>query len=142
MNSINKKLIVLIGLCCLFLIVFSQPTSDKDMKSREKNNNIVFDPDHPKTSKTLAKFHIDNNWSDAKAAGICTGEGTFSNPYIIEDKVINGSGYESCILIQNARAYFNIENCTLSDSEIGIKLDNTTNGIMNNLTFFKFKGRR
>lgn len=81
-------------------------------------------------------IHIDNNWAAAKAAGICTGTGTSSNPYIIEDLVIDGAGSENCIWIENSDVYFTIKDCTLFISEIGnnvgIKLSNTENGYINN----------
>ena len=110
------------------------------MEDGDKKEIIGFGPDRLKTSQALAKIYINNNWSDAKAAGICTGEGTFSEPYVIRDKMINGSGYESSILIENSNEYFRIENCTLFESEIGINLYNTSNGIMNNLTFANLNG--
>ena len=42
-----------------------------------------------KLSEVSGKIHIDNNWTDAKDAGICTGNGTYSEPYVIEDLVID-----------------------------------------------------
>ncbi|MFX0142160.1 MAG: hypothetical protein ACFFDN_51455 [Candidatus Hodarchaeota archaeon] len=47
------------------------------------------------------KIHIDNNWTAAKSAGICTGNGTYSEPYVIDDFIIDGGGSGSCILIEN-----------------------------------------
>lgn len=34
------------------------------------------------------KIHIDNNWTAAKSAGICTGNGTYSEPYVIDDLMV------------------------------------------------------
>ena len=75
------------------------------------------DEDTPKTSMISGKIHINNNWSAAKAAGICTGNGTYSEPYIIEDLEIDAGGSGSGILIENSDVYVKIENCTVSDSE-------------------------
>ncbi|MFX1489388.1 MAG: hypothetical protein ACFFBI_09585, partial [Promethearchaeota archaeon] len=67
-------------------------------------------------SKIYGKIYINNNWSDAKAAGICTGSGNYSDPYVIEDLVIDAGGSGSCIWIVNSSAFFKIENCTLYNS--------------------------
>jgi len=91
--------------------------------------------------------------SVAKKDGICTGNGTYSDPYIIEDLVINGGGSGDCILIQDSDVYFRIENCTVFNSEIytdwdyfyndwdyffaGIRLSNVKNSLLldNNCSF-------
>ena len=75
-----------------------------------------FDNEYLKISTISGKIHIDNNWTDAWDAGICTGNGTYSDPYVIEDLVINGTGSGSCIWIENSDVYFKIENCTLYNS--------------------------
>ena len=68
------------------------------------------------TSKPSGLIHINNNWTAAKAAGICNGSGTYSDPYIIEDLEIDGGGLGNCILIENSDVYFRIERCTLYNS--------------------------
>ncbi len=146
MASSNKKVkrvqfLMMLGFIFFFLFALnSENPANNIMEDGDKKEIIGFDPDRLKTSQALAKIYINNNWSDAKAAGICTGEGTFSEPYVIRDKMFNGSGYESCILIENSNEYFRIENYTLFESEIGINLYNTSNGIMNNLTFANLNG--
>ncbi|MFX0084361.1 MAG: fibronectin type III domain-containing protein [Candidatus Hodarchaeota archaeon] len=87
-------------------------------------------------------IHIDNNWSDAKTAGICSGSGTYSDPYRIEDMEIDSEGSGTCIWIENANDYFEIENCTILNGEVGIKLENTTNGVMRNNTIKNISGTR
>jgi parallel beta-helix repeat protein len=104
-------------------------------------NNVLFhipfdenkDYMTPKTSIPSAKIHINNNWSDAEIAGICTGSGLIDDPYIIQDYEINGGGSGSCILIENSSDYFTIENCTISNCgddfyDAGIKLISVLNG--------------
>ncbi len=93
-------------------------------------------------SKISEKIHINNNWSAAEAAGICTGNGTSTDPYLIEDLEIDGGGVGSCIFIENANDYFMILNCTLTNAyddflmeEAGIKLYNSSNGQLINNTF-------
>ena len=97
-----------------------------------------FDNQNLKLSKISGPIYINdinpsNNWSVAKDAGICTGSGTFSDPYVIEDLVIDGGGSGSCIWIENSDVYFTIENCSLYNSGVnwddsGISLINVDNG--------------
>ena len=77
----------------------------------------------PRISRVSEKIHIDNNWTASKSAGICTGNSTYSEPYVIEDLVIDANNTGSCILIENSDVYFKIENCTLFNAiEVGIRL--------------------
>ena len=107
------------------------------------NNVINFDNENLRIVAISGKIHIDDdspsiNWTVAKKDGICTGNGTYSDPYIIEDLEIDGGGSGSCILIKNSEVYFRIENCTLFNCgydfyDAGIKLVNVNNGqILNN----------
>ena len=130
----NKKLIILIsigvltGLSCII---------DKNLNV---NLNLNIKNERPilKLSKISGKVHIDNNWTDSKIAGICTGNGTSSFPYIINNLEIDAKALGSCILIENSNDYFRIENCTLTNSgpdwtDSGIKMMNVENGeIINN----------
>ena len=79
-------------------------------------------------------IHITNlNWTDANQTDWCSGSGTFTNPYKIENMVINASDspIKSGILIENStNAYFTIKNVTIFDSSNGIKLENTNNGLL------------
>jgi parallel beta-helix repeat protein len=88
----------------------------------------------PKISAITEPIYINGNnpdfsWTVAEAMGICTGSGTYSDPYIIKDLIIDGKGTQSCIWIENSYARFRIENCTVfnsggSASNAGIKLSN------------------
>lgn len=107
----------------------------------ENSEKINFYNENLKFSKVSEKIHINSNlgWSDAKTAGICSGEGTYSDPYIIEDLVIDGDGSGSCILIENSDVYFRITKCTVLNSgpsltDGGIKLYNVYNGQLINNT--------
>ncbi|MFW9999647.1 MAG: NosD domain-containing protein [Candidatus Hodarchaeota archaeon] len=108
--------------------------SDKDS---EFSDEISFNNQILKVSLISGKIHIDNNWTAAKSAGICKGEGNYSEPYIIEDLIIDGGASGSCILIENSNVFFRVENCTLYNSgyfpNAGIKLNNITNAqLINN----------
>ncbi|MFX1380333.1 MAG: NosD domain-containing protein [Promethearchaeota archaeon] len=94
--------------------------------------------------KVSEKIHINNNWSAVKAAGICSGNGTLTNPYLIEDLVIDAGHVGSCIFIENSDDYFMILNCSLTNaenafdlSEAGIKLWNVSYGSLINNSFIK-----
>ncbi len=59
------------------------------------------------------------------------GNGTYGNPYVIEDYTIDIDGPIDCIFINNTNAYFKIQNCTLKNPNTGgstIRLNNVTNG--------------
>jgi parallel beta-helix repeat protein len=139
-SNAKAKIIILIALGILFALLplitvnLSFITGNSN-KSSEDNDDSNLDNKNPKISEVSGKIHIDNNWTAAKAAGICTGNGTYSNPYIIEDLVIDAGGSGSCIRIENSDLYFRIENCTLYNSEwshsnAGIHLYNVDNGIL------------
>jgi len=92
-----------------------------------------------KTSKVSSKIFINGtlDWIDFRNAGNCTGTGTYSNPYIIEDLIIDGGGSGSCIHIENSDVFFRIENCTIYNSGVdyyyidaGVKLYNVSNGFI------------
>ncbi|MFW9959282.1 MAG: NosD domain-containing protein [Candidatus Odinarchaeota archaeon] len=64
---------------------------------------------------------------DGFDTSVWTGNGTIDNPYVLANKSIDDS---PCILIEDTRNYFRIENCTLKSSSIGIHLVNVTNAII------------
>ena len=103
-------------------------------KRAEYSDDINLDTENLKLSAVSGKIHIDNNWSATESTySWCTGSGTFSDPYIIEDLVIDGGGSGSCIWIENSDVYFTIENCSLYNSGVnwddsGISLINVDNG--------------
>lgn len=94
-----------------------------------------------KISVLSDNIHIINNsgWRAFRNAGNCKGNGTYSEPYVIEDLVINAGGLGSCIWIENSDVFFTIKYCSLRHSgrlwnDAGIKLYNVTNGILINNT--------
>jgi len=66
----------------------------------------------------------------------CTGEGTPSNPFVIQDVNIDAQGNSECILISNSDSYFMIINCELKNAGggtgMGLKLYNVKNGVAYN----------
>ena len=104
----------------------------------------------------LSYIHINdsssNNWSYMKDTfAWCSGNGSFKNPYIIQDCVINAtnSPTENGILIENSKnAYFVIQNCSMFNAGgefndfrdiSGIKLVNTHNGAIENCSVYDNK---
>jgi parallel beta-helix repeat protein len=129
-SNTKSKIIVLICFGILFAIVLMITVNPSNSKV------ITFDKEKLKISAVSGKIHIDDdnpsiNWTVAKKDGICTGNGTYSDPYIIEYLEIDGEGSGSCILIENSEVYFRIEDCSLYNAEwgsdAGINLLNVNN---------------
>ena len=132
------KLIVLttIGICFFGFALSPIINNNFEVEIGDRYNENL------KTLKISGPIHIDDNnpsinWSVAKSAGICTGNGTYSNPYVIEDLVINAGGSGNGIWIENSDVYFIIENCTLFNSGggtyyAGIKLVYVKNSQLTN----------
>ena len=88
------------------------------------------------------------NWSiTAETYDWCSGLGTFSSPYIIENVTVDGQNTYNCIRIDNSDVYFMIRNCTSINGlgeywrSGGIRLENVSNGrIFNNNCSFNQQG--
>jgi len=152
-----KKLRILGLLACLIcltiifdklLILNSIPSKDTEFtenKLLELKQNRIW---------KISQIHIDNNipsinWATTSANfNWCNGSGTWTDPYLIENVVIDCQERESGILIENSNVYFIIKNCTFYNSgdegkyseEAGIKLVYTNNGtlINNNCSFNEY----
>lgn len=115
---------------------------DRD-ELNSKNGNL-------KKSVTSGIIYIDGNsdWVKFKNAGKCTGQGTYSEPYIIKDLEIDIEGSGTGIEIINSNVYFKIENCTIYDSlerkwpyDRGISLGTVVNArLINNTVFDSYHG--
>ena len=125
--KVKIRIIALLGLGIVFTLILGM------------NNSLNLKPnenDTLKTSKVSGRIHIigSTGWTDFKNAGSCTGSGNYSDPYVIEDLIIDGGRAGSCIWIEDSDVYFRIENCTVYRSRddwdyAGIRLFNVTNGI-------------
>jgi parallel beta-helix repeat protein len=128
----------------LFLIVFTISThiniknhidtTHEDLSSRTLNlkkagfwDNFTF-------------IHItDSNWTIANQSDWCSGSGTWFDPFLIENMIINASNspVDSGIFIENSTSvYFKIQNVTIFETPKAIKLENTNRGIIINNTLF------
>ena len=138
-NPKTRKLIlitlgILFVLLPIFIVNFSIIT-DINNKSSNFGDYSNLEKENLKISEVSGRIHIDNNWTAAKSAGICTGNGTYSEPYVIEDLVIDAGDSGSCIKIENSNVYFKIENCSFYNSEpswldAGIRLSNVENSLI------------
>jgi len=128
-SNAKTRIIILITLGILFALLpiitvnHSFITGNSD-KSSDYSDDSNFDNENLKISAVSGKIHIINNsgWVAFKSAGNCTGTGTYSEPYVIEDLVIDANNTGNCILIENSDVYFKIENCTVFNSVAGIRL--------------------
>jgi len=135
----KSKPLILITLGILFAISplinnnfnFHWEVSDLSSHNRDEMNSENVDL---KVSVTSGGIIINGNseWADFKNAGNCTGQGTYSDPYIIEDLEINGES----INIHNSDVYFMIQDCTLFNTGVGINLGNVVNAKLINNTIF------
>jgi len=133
---VKRKTIILITFGILFTLSL---LISNNLNYNEGNREKITDNDILKISIVSGPIHIDDidpsiNWSVAEAAGICTGKGTYSEPYVIEDLVIDGGALGSGVLIENSDVFFRIENCTIYNSGVahskdgGIELYRVSNG--------------
>ncbi|MFX1385474.1 MAG: nitrous oxide reductase family maturation protein NosD [Promethearchaeota archaeon] len=144
-NTYNFKLLIFLMGICFTLSTYSVWTCI----DQQLNNNIAsefLNEDkfvQPKSSGywTTNFIHVDENWSKTVTDyNWCSGNGTWNNPYIIENVTIDASTSPTGngILISNSKQdYFIINNCTVfkagtTEYEAGIKLENTNNGVLIN----------
>ncbi len=136
MNN-HKNLILKIAVISSLIIIFNL---NFNLKLNNQLRNV--DSLQPKISGLTSPIMIDdfpgslNNWTWAVSQSWCKGNGTFSDPYIIENITINGNNVGCCIEIKNSNKYFIIQNCTVYNSgnefmnDAGLKLYNTSNGLL------------
>ncbi|MFX1407379.1 MAG: NosD domain-containing protein [Promethearchaeota archaeon] len=137
-RKINTVILITLGILFTFSPIFINISRfmDRDRDIISNNNNDEFDYNKLKISAVSGKIHITNNsgWAAFRAAGNCTGQGIFSNPYVIQDLEIDGGHSGSCIWIENSNVYFKIANCKVYNSGVwpgvGIRLDSVTNGLL------------
>jgi parallel beta-helix repeat protein len=102
--------------------------------------NIAHRVDIDGLQTAAAPIYIDDSRSEydranAKSKGICTGEETLINPYIIQNEIIDGLGWENGIWIEKFNAYFILQNnlltnCGQDHLSGGIKLNEVHNGLV------------
>ncbi|MFX1574826.1 MAG: nitrous oxide reductase family maturation protein NosD [Promethearchaeota archaeon] len=122
-------LIILVGVSTFVLYYgFSQ----NKLKLVEKTNISEENFSKLKISTVVSPISIDDSnpsidWDWAVTQSWCTGSGTASDPYLLENLEIDGLGGD-CISIQNSNAYFIIRTCTLYNAGTAVYLYNVANG--------------
>ncbi|MEJ2250724.1 MAG: right-handed parallel beta-helix repeat-containing protein [Candidatus Lokiarchaeota archaeon] len=150
-TSTNKLYLTLflgtILLCPLFNLIWIDSYKDQTYQKTYLSNNINIKINP--SMYYLNNLTIDgsatgtnaNNWSWAVSNPWCSGTGTKTNPYIIQDIIIQNRNFSfrSGILIKYSQAYFEIQNCKIfncsvnyENSGAAIKFINVTNGIIKN----------
>lgn len=148
---LNKRVKILVNLLIIFfiflplnnLVIYDNYNDDrinKDLIIKEKfiikssgywnltGSPISINDSVP--SKSWAYTALNYDW--------CTGSGTWNDPYIIENIIIDGQGSDVAIEITNSSKYFKVRNCTIFNSGIDwdnpvVKLAGVNNGfIINN----------
>ena len=120
--------LILINIFIGFLTSINFHRQEYNVKSSQKLEigPIYIDDSDPNFNWT--KFASEHVW--------CTGNGTFLNPYKINNIQITSVTSSNCIEIKNSNVFFKISNCYLTNggggagSKAGIKLVNISNGII------------
>jgi len=136
----NKKLelflVIVTLICCTLLlqigIIIFEPSP---IEVRGDLNHINYELKYSK-SWDLTPIFIDDsnpnyNWDKTATDNEwCSGNGTWSNPYIIENVTINGQTVGNCIEIRNSDVHFILHNCTIynSGSLACIYMNSVSNG--------------
>ena len=129
MSNLYKKISLYLMISLTFLSLFSVYTFKVDTSQYDTAPAL-----HVANSWILTNpIHIDNNWSlTASTYDWCSGSGSYSEPYKIENVSINLLGSGSCITIQNTNEFFQIQNCTLVESSVSpdsaIRTSSANNG--------------
>jgi len=144
-------------LLCIFLIplLSSFLIFDLNPLNNEENNQIIIreitTPRVAWYNNSEAPIFIDSigaqNWIWARTQPWCIkGDGSWSDPYVVENVTIDAGGPNDCIEIRNSQnVYFKIKNCTLFNgtigSQAGIYLYNTSKGfLIENSCSFNYYG--
>jgi parallel beta-helix repeat protein len=105
-----------------FHLSYSEPIQIEYSVSRAKlSDNVLYKAHSPISIESNADFitqATSENWK---------GNGSVTNPYLIEGLAIIGPSDRILIKISNTDVHFRITNCYLSQGNIGISYDHTTN---------------
>jgi len=145
-NNAELKVSATISLTIFAIIFAILAINTQNMGYTQSNNDEeikILGEMNLKSSSSWSNFsfiYIDGNWSVAAAYEWCEGDGSWSNPYTIENITMDATGSPtgSGIYVNNSKnVYFTINNCTVfngggSTNDGGIKLENTNNGTITN----------
>ena len=139
MIKFNKKIknISILGLFLLSSLILTSFKIESDVAFRDQEISKSVDLKASGFWSNFTFIHVKNNWTDFP---IIDGDGSWSKPFTIENMTIDAttSPTGSGILIEDSKdVYFKIKNCTISNwgltnEDGGIKLLNSSNGIIEN----------
>jgi len=147
MKKLKTRYIAILSALLVFLIISSFIKFDNQIYPDHGNNyyrnlEIVRTSGNWDLTGTPIIINGNSDWAlKAASEPWCSGSGTWTDPYIIENVTINGLNSTDCITISNSDVYFIIQNSTLynasagiePNNNAGIKLENVSNGkILNN----------
>ncbi|HEC40254.1 hypothetical protein LCGC14_0653090 [marine sediment metagenome] len=146
MEKKKIQLLTILAVLCISggLINQSKNHPKSNLEKRENDlilsatwifTKMIIEIDNLDPNKTWSKVALDNAW--------CSGSGTWSDPYVIENISLNSQNSGNCIEIKNSNDFFIIRNNYLYNSTFtALYLSNTTNGriVNNTLTDLFWKG--
>ena len=134
----TSKVGLMIGLFCIIslLSVSDYAMIPDNLIKNEEPVDILSSDFWNLTSSTIFIDDSDPNYNWSKMAienDWISGLGTWDDPYRIENVTLIGNNTASGIKIQNSyNVYFVINNCSVSNSTLGIELINVNNGTVEN----------
>ncbi len=85
--------------------------------------------------RPVVRIESDNDFHLSEGRGVTGGDGSASNPWIIERFIINGTGTGPCVYVKDTTEYFTVRNCYLHNitgQYSGIEINNVSNCVINN----------
>ncbi|KKM86770.1 hypothetical protein LCGC14_1275670 [marine sediment metagenome] len=144
----KRKFLVILGIIFVLLTI-NQYNFSKNESNYDDNREIRDETNlkKPKSSEfwdenDVSSIHISaDNWSATDLPWIQNQTGTWSDPHIIENVTIDGTGKTYGIFIENSNDYFTIRNVSIYNVGTGgtwdaaLKLVSSSNGIIINSNF-------
>lgn len=124
-NSL-KKIFICITIISLCAVITHQTFTTKThtrRKTSDLNYGTIYPADADYSNETIT---ISGNSSFVNYS--TSGNGTESNPYIIENVRINASETDCAINISNTNAYFRLQNSVMINGQYGLYMENVSNG--------------
>ena len=120
--NLKIKIIILLG----FLFYLSGIMVNNNEQLNNKSEIEIIENTNLESLKLSAVYsepfiHIDGNWTTAASYEWCSGDGSWKNPYTIENVTTDASGSPTGIgiFIDNSQNdYFIIKNCIISGSAV------------------------
>ena len=115
----------------VFLLLLQSVPIPSSLDGPPSSAEAVSSP--PLVLSTHSPIVIEGDENFTRENGVVSGDGTASNPYVIENYTIRLNSSGTGILIKNTTKHFVIRNCTLMGSQspggsVGIRLQNVSNG--------------